>query len=62
MNMSKRLKECRTYSSVEPRSVCVSYRQYVNGFVRFSENGLFVYLDHTARNQDLFTIIGIDII
>jgi hypothetical protein len=62
MSMKRRLMECHTYSSVEGGAVCVSYRQYVNGFIRFSENGVFIYLDHSARNQDFFSIMGVDMI
>jgi len=62
MNIMKMgLDKCHTYSSSEHGCVCLSYRKYVNGFIRFGHNGLFVYLG-SDRDKDLFTITGIDLI
>jgi hypothetical protein len=60
--MKRDYNDCFAYSSSDSGCVCVSYRKYVNGFVRFGHNGLFVYLGTECRGRDLFTISGVDVI
>jgi hypothetical protein len=48
---------CHTYPSCDYGCVCVAYRKYVNGFLRFGHYGLFVYL---GSDTDSFSIIGVD--
>jgi hypothetical protein len=58
--MKRDYNKCFAYSSSESGCVCVSYRQYVDGFIRFGHNGLFIYLGSKCRSKDLFIITGVD--
>lgn len=51
--------ECEIYSSSESGAICVSFNQYINGFLRIGYRGLRVHAI-CVENSEIVEIIGVD--